>query len=191
MRRKHSAPSTLANRRPRRIPLPFAIRAWHRRACKNITSSTCSRTHPGPACMWGIRKVTRLRTSSRGSSACADDTYCIRWAGMRLACRLSSTQSRRGSTRGRPPRKTLVILSGRLRALDSATIGAVRRIQPNRVTSNGANGFFCSCTTRGSTPPLIRRSRLKRLSIPPMSPPMMPSANIEMITGSRLFPMRR
>lgn len=51
-----------------------------------------------PACTWATQRATPPPTSSPATSACAATMCCTPWGGTRLACRRSSTPSRRAPT---------------------------------------------------------------------------------------------
>ena len=113
------------------------------------TCWTCFRIRAGRACMWGIRKDIRRRTSRRATSACGASTSCIRWAGTRSGCRRSSTPSRPATIRARSPTKTSPTSGGSSRCWASPTTGTARSPRRTRNTCAGRSGSSCSSSSAG------------------------------------------
>ena len=141
--------------------------------------------------MWVIPKATPPRTSPRATCACAAGMFCIRWVGMRLGCRRSSMRSRPANIHARQLKKTSPILSGKSRASVFATTGVAKLTRRIRVISNGASGYFCSCTIHGSIRRRTRPSRLIHWNIQLISSVMKRSVVIVIYFVWHLSPRHR
>lgn len=72
------------------------------------TCTFCVNTAVALAYMWATLKVTLQQTSLQGTNVCKGSTCCTPWAGMHLACQLSSMRYRQGHIQLSRHKKTLI-----------------------------------------------------------------------------------